>query len=338
VPVSCTSIPTAADEPLILTGTLIQSFANPTHPVTRCSLRLTGSNVSAVKFISRTEIGYATNTSTDSPTLGVTEFWRLSLIDKRPLRVAKANGSALDFAWSPDGSNFAYLMQPGGGNQFWMKVGATAPRALTAVLGVGGREFVGGDELTVRFSPDGKYLLMVDTIIQGATADRASFQIRSVPAGKLVWVPPSALKGPAYFTSMTAWSHLSDRLYFDDGLERISKWDPPATIGTLAANSHWYAPSISPDDRLVAYEASVSDGKPHVAIRDLVSGTIRMLSGNLGRPTLISDQWLIESHMVYTASPLGAYWWPGSYHLLNLLSNVETALPKDFAMDDVWVG
>jgi hypothetical protein len=154
----------------------------------------------------------------------------------------------------------------------------------------------------------------------------------------LVWVPPSALKGPAYFTSMTAWSHLSDRLYFDDGLERISKWDPPATIGTLAANSHWYAPSISPDDRLVAYEASVSDGKPHVAIRDLVSGTIRMLSGNLGRPTLLSDQWLIESHMVYTASPLGAYWWPGSYHLLNLLSNVETALPKDFAMDDVWVG
>src|SRR6267143_5738720 len=100
VTLSCNSIPGAADEPLILNGRLIESFANPRHPVTMCSL---SPNVSNVKFISRTEVGYAINTLPDSPSLGVTEFWRLNLVDRRPVRVANVKGSVLDFTWSPDG-------------------------------------------------------------------------------------------------------------------------------------------------------------------------------------------------------------------------------------------
>src|ERR1700716_2521968 len=56
--------PSPAPEPLVLIPapdgrTLVQSFADPLHPVTRYSLSLTSR---VVKFISATEIGYTTST------------------------------------------------------------------------------------------------------------------------------------------------------------------------------------------------------------------------------------------------------------------------------------
>lgn len=299
-----------------------------------------GSNVSTVKFISRTEIGYTITSNPDSPSEGVTTVQRMSLKDKKPIAVATLQGYVADIEWSPDGSSVAILA-----SQLWLKVGSAAPRALTAPFEGGGREGTSFDESIVRFAHDGKYLVMVNTGVYGQapkSAAQAMLQVRSVPDGKLVWVPPTAMKGSSW-TTLAAWSHLSDRLYYTydlpTGQHGVLTWDAhTGQVGTVAGAGFWFDPSVSPDDHLVAYETSTGDGKPHLAVRNLVSGLVRTLPGNLGRPTLLSNQWMIERHMVYTSSPLGPYWWPDTYYLFNLLTNVEKPLPKSFELDDVWVG
>ena len=337
--VSCTSIPSAADEPLVLAaspnGTLIESFANPTRPVTLCSL---SDNASNVKFISRTEIGYATSSLPDSPSEGVTTIWRMRLQDKKQVSVATLQGGVSDIEWSPDGSNLAILA-----DRLWLKVGTAVPRALTPVFEGVGREGTSFDEFIVRFSHDGKYLVMVNTGVYGQapkSAAQAMLQVRSVPDGKLVWVAPTALKESSWST-MAAWSHLSDRIYYYYGLPNgqhgVLTWDASTrAVSTVAAGLIWDSPEISPDDRFVAYETISTDGKPHVSLRDLVSGSGSVLPGNLGRPTLLSDSQMIEAHLVLKATPLGPYYATTHYYVRNLTTNVETLLPNGFATVDIW--
>jgi WD40-like Beta Propeller Repeat len=336
--------PPVAFGPLVLTPssdgkhTLVESFADPAHPAILYSLALTAR---VVKFISPTEIGYTTSSAPQSPINGVTTIWRMSLNDMRPVSVARLQGDALDVAWSPDGSNVAFIAYPSvpallSVNRLWLKVGSASPRALTPLIEFGGRGGSASDEVIVRFSPDGKYLLMVDTYFAGRapkSADQAHFQVRSVPDGNLVWSPPDPTTGS--WTTMAVWSHQSDRLYYQAA--GVQSWDASTrAVSTVAAGLTWYSPDISPDDRFVAYETSSTDGKPHVALRDLVSGSGSVLPGNLGRPTLLSDSQMIEAHLVLKATPLGPYYATTHYYVRNLLTNVETLLPTGFGVLDVW--
>ncbi|TMB87059.1 MAG: hypothetical protein E6J37_11460 [Chloroflexi bacterium] len=289
-------------------------------------------NASDVKFISLAEIGYTTSSLPDSPYEGVTTIWRMSLKDKKPVSVAKLQGGVADIEWSPDGSNVAIL-----GSELWLKVGSAAPRALTAPFVGGGRDGTSLDELIVRYSHDGKYLVMVDTGVSGQapkSAAQAMLQVRSVPDGKLVWAAPGALKGG--WTTMAAWSHTSDRLFYDEALAVIQPfgvktWDAPTkVVVTLAGGVIWYSPSVSPDDRLVAYHVeSATDAKPHLEVRDLVSGSVRVLAGIRGKPFLLSDEVMIEQHYLLI-SGFGPPYVPGQYFVLNLKTNVETSLSATF--------
>jgi WD40-like Beta Propeller Repeat len=311
--------------------TLIQSFADPAHPVTLYSLSLTAR---IVKFISATEIGYTTNSLPDSPNDGVTTIWRMSLKDMRPLSVVRLQGDALDVAWSPDGSNVAFIAYPTvpgllSVNRLWLKVGSASPRALTPLIEFGGRGVSSSDEVIVRFSPDGKYLLMVDTFFAGSvpkSTDQEHFQVRSVPDGTLVWVPPGTPTGS--WTTMAVWSHLTDRLYYNGA--GVQTWDALTNVvGTLVGLS-WDSPSVSTDDHLVAYGTSGTDGKPHVEVRALLSGSVRVLPGILGRPILLSDEVMIEEHFVVDSTGMGPPYAPDRYFVLNLSTNKETPLPASF--------
>ena len=324
VTLSCTSIPSAADEPLVLAqsskGPLIESFANPTHPVTLCSL---SPNASNVKFISRTEIGYAISSAPESPSTGVTEIWRMSLKDRRPVSVAKFKGEAADFAWSPDGTNFSYLAGSGA-DRLWLKIGAAAPRALTPSIPIYGREGFGSDEILVRFSHSGKYLLMVDTVVTPQY-----FQVWSVPGAKVVWSPPEPAGGTL---TMAVWAHLSDRLYYQGA--GVRTWDAATKReSVLNAGIGWSSPNLSPSDRFVAYESTAG---PRVEVRDLVAGSVKVLVGVQGRPSLLSDTMMIEAHLSLQSTPIGQYYAVGHYYVRNLTTNSETLLPTGFATVDIW--
>ena len=323
--------------------TLIDSFADPAHPTTLCSL---SAGAIFPKFITPTDIGYAVSNGTPESLATLTEIRRVSLNDKPPITVATVKAEAMDLAWSPDGSNVAVLASsfaPDGvdANQLWLKAGSADLRALTPLIEYGGRDGSLSDETIVRFSHDGKYLLMVDTVIAGPAptpANHAVIQVYSIPDGKLVWVPPSGL-GSGLATkfdpsiTMAAWSSLSDRLYYRDQAG-VHSWDPPATAGMLAVGLSWYSPSVSGDGTLVAYGANLSL-QPRIEIRNLTNGSVWVLAGLKGLPLLLSDQEMIEVHYIRNTQ-FGPPYIPTTYYVLNLLTNKETPLPGILMPMDNW--
>jgi hypothetical protein len=323
--------------------TLIDSFANPARPATLCSL---SAEAGSPKFISATEIGYAISNVTPDTVGTVSEIQRMSLIDKRPLTVATVPGQVMDVAWSRDGSNVAYLADtssPDGstGNQLWLKKGSAPATALTPLIPQFGRDVSVDDETIVRFSPDGQYVAMVDTFVAGpvpALAKLAAFQVLSVQDGGLVWVPTGALGAAGKYggwVTMAAWLHGSDRLFYRDPAG-VHTWEPPTAVRTFAAGLLWRSPSVSLDDRIVAYSVAGTTGKPHIELRDLTSGSVRVLAGTLGQPILLSDTVMLESHMIANTQGPGPPYFPSGMYALNLSTNVETPVPGILIPLDNW--
>jgi hypothetical protein len=307
VSVACQETVSASSEPLVIEltpnhdGLELDSVHDPVNPGLMCSLQ-----GGAFRFISATEIGYATSSSLNDPINGTSTIGRIDLADMHhPLAVATVQGAVLDFAWSPDGTSVAYLLYTsapglgsGAANQLWLKTGDAQPRALTPLIPLFGRGGSISDETIVRFSPDGKYLVMVDTYVDGpapVSPDQAHFQVRAMPAGNLVWVPPTALtagdKIGASFVTMATWSRTGDRLYYRDAAG-VQSWDPPSTVTTIAAGLAWFSPMVSPDGKLVAYTVNL-DAQPHVEVRDLVTNEVRILPGIRGAPFFVSSTALI---------------------------------------------
>jgi hypothetical protein len=349
---SCSTTPSAASEPLVIGATparqqlVLESLHDPAHPTTLCTI----DGAYNVRFISGTEIGYVTNSSLNNPIEGTSAIMRMSLTDLKPVAVASVQGEVMDLAWSPDGSSVAYLVYtyaPGLGsgdaNQLWQKTGNAPPRALTPLIPLFGRGGSISDQILVRFSPDGKYLLMVDTYVDGpapVSPDQAHFQVRAMPVGNLVWVPPTALgsgdKIGFSFVTMAAWARTADRLYYRD-LAGVHTWDPPSTVGTMAGGLAWFSPSVSPDDRFVAYTVNL-DTQPHVEVRDLVSNALRVLPGIRAAPFFVSSGTLLEG--AYAPSNQQGpgtlpYAQTGSV-VFNLGTNVETPIPVVINPIDIW--
>jgi hypothetical protein len=317
---------------------LLDSLRDPTHQSTLCTI----SGTEIARFISPTEIGYVTNSLSGSdPIHGTSLITQMSLPDLKTAAVVAAQGDIMDIAWNSDGSAVAYLLYMedahGAANQLWLKVGSAAPRALTPEIPLFGRDGHVDDQILVRFSPDEKYVVMVDTYLAGAapaTPDQAMIQVHSVPDGGLVWVPPSALvasgnKIGAYVT-MVAWSNQTDHLYYRDQAG-VHVWDPSGTVSTMVARLAWYSPSVSPDDRFVAYALDVG-GQPHIEVRDLVSSSVRVIPSTLGRPILLTDDELVESHFGPNTQGLGPPYLATGVYILNLVTNAETPLLVDPAL------
>jgi hypothetical protein len=325
---------------------LIDSLRDPIHPSTICTIGAAG----LVRFISDSEIGYVSSSSSNDPINGKSVISRMSLNNLKPVPVVSVKGYVMDLAWSPDGSSVAYLLHteiPDSINQLWLKTETAPPRALTPPMTVFGRGGSVDDQILVRFSPDGKYLAMVDTYASKAaptSPDQANFQVRAAD-GTLAFVPPSALDAPptklSPFVTMAAWSHQSDRLYYRD-LAGVHRWDPPGTVGTIAAGLTWYSPTVSTDDRYVAYARATGDnaltGQPYVEIRDLSSNTVRDLAGIRSAPWFLTETLLLETE--YGPNPQQGpgprYTQTGSTFVYNLSTNVETPIPVVINPIDSW--
>jgi WD40-like Beta Propeller Repeat len=320
------------------TGYRIADLSNPANPTNLCAL---DGGVRDITFISKTEIGFALSSSSNDPIRGTTQLERMSLVDLKITSVVSFPGDALAIAWSPDGTTVAYLVyteEPA--NRLWIKVGDATPTALTPPIPLFGRDGSINDQLAVRFSSDGKYLLMVDTWVSGAapsSPDQATVQVRSMPDGRLVWVPPSALQasggkgGP--FITMAAWSHLSNRLYYRDSTG-IHTWDSPSTVGDLAPGLVWLAPSISPDDRVIAYMAYV-DGQPRIEIRNLASGSTRNVPGTTGYPTMLTNSSIYGRHMAPN-DQMGPPYLETTGFEFDLQTGQEVEVPNLPGLVDTW--
>jgi hypothetical protein len=322
---------------------LIESFRDPLHPTTLCTM--TGA---AFRFISATEIGYATSSSLNNPADGTSVIMRMSLADLKPVAVASVQGEVMDLAWSPDASSVAYLaytsapgLGSGSANRLWMKTGSAPPRALTPLIPLFGRGGSISDETIVRFSPDGRYLLMVDTFVSGGppeSPDLAAFQVRSVQDGSLLWAAPSALHptGKGQFVTMAAWLHQADRFFYRDAAG-VQTWDQPSTDGTIYPGLGWYSPSISPDDRSVAYAVDL-DAQPHVEVRELTTKAFRVIPGIRGSPFFVGANMLFVAEYAPSTQPgpgVQAYSPTGRAFVFDLRTDTETPVPI-FDPIDFW--
>jgi hypothetical protein len=320
---------------------LIISVRDPMHPTTLCTI----TNAFGVRFISRTEVGYTTTAGTYDPNFGYSLIARMKLTDPTPIPVAKVEGQVPAVGWSPDGSSVAYLTYVGGNfsvpdtNQLWLKTGDAVPRALTPPITVHARGLFRDDQVAILFSPDGKYVVMADTVLDFGTPkspDQAHFQVYSVPDGNLVWVPPSAVVRPTAgltFTTMAAWSRQDPHRLFYRDMAGVHTWDPPSAVGTLVSGMSWYTPSVSPDGRFVAY-AIYEREQPHVEVRDLVSNKVQVIPGIRAAPVFVTDRYLFQAE--YAPGQSGPYFQTGREFIVDIRTSVETPLSVNAKPIDIW--
>jgi len=348
---SAIASPTPTPSPLVIVRSAdgysisVEDLTDPSHPKTVDSFPV-GTRVA--RFISATEIGYTVNSKPDSPTEGETDIYRLKLPSGQPVRVATVQGDVVALAWNPDGSSMAFIAYTGASGEnhrLWLTSRDSEPRTITPLIPVNAREFVSTDQIAVAFSPDGQYLLMVDTTVRPASSEptTATLQVRQVADGRFLWAPASALRGDLR-TSMAVWSRTTDRLYFQDpdpvaGQNGIHIWEPFDKVFLLTGLNGWTSPSVSSTDRFVAYEFDAEDGRPQIAVRDLTSDAVRRLTPTFGRPLMLSDSRILERHFVrQIAGAPGPGYLPDRYYVLDLATNQEVALPSDFQPLDFWLG
>jgi len=159
-----------------------------------------------------------------------------------------ANGVIAGYAWSAGGT-LAYVAHG-------TAVGAGSRLVIRDVLGASRTialpPAVGGATPSLRFSPDGRLLLLVDAALAG----QSSLQVRRLD-GDLVFQAGGA--------SEAAWAG-SGRVYFMDG-RGVNVADlASGRTRTILPDVRWRAPDTSPDGGTVVFELHDGGGLPRLEL------------------------------------------------------------------------
>lgn len=234
---------------------------DPGHPRALTALEGSSNDV----FLTRDLIGYVAVTggsASSTPDQFTSMVRTLDLTTGRITDAASAQGTAWGAAWSPDRSMVAYIIDTGGSHHFWLKRGEAPAVMLGPSIQLFGRGGSLDDENLVRFSPDGQYVLFVDTAVYHLQVFRTS-------DGVAVYTAPSG--GAGGFRTMATWAHQGDVFYFRNNAG-VYRWDPSNGIASFAAGLRWFDPGLSADDQSLAYAVMSAAGVPHVEVRSMTGG------------------------------------------------------------------
>ena len=221
------------------------------------------------RFVSPQKIAYVDNSSS-----GSARIISLELGTRAKSTDVTVNGYVPAFAYSHDGSMLAYLLHDTSGSGkpslHVRRGGQEMTLTLNAILGRGiGRD----DELRLEYSPDDKYLLMVDTFVgnQGQAPETGQFLVLRAADNTVAFVPPSGVSSNA---TMATWARHKDRLYYRDAVG-VRTWEAGTTsVGTLATALHWYDPAAAADDRWLAFTGIDNQSVPRVQLYDLQNNQV----------------------------------------------------------------
>lgn len=284
------------------------------HPRTLQPLQGSGPST----FLSRDLIGYIAikgGGPSSTPDQFTSVLTTLNLATGQTAELASNQGIALAGGWSPDGSSAAYFTDSGGVHHYWLKRGSAAPVEFSTPAQVFGRGGIPDDESLVAFSHTGQYVLVVDTGVNRLQAFRTS-------DASLVYAAPSG--GAGGFRTMAVWTHAGDRFYFRNN-SGVYQWDASSGISSFIAGLKWFRPSLTADDRFVAY-AVLTAGVPHVEMRELSSGSVTVFSGLRDSPIFTAETTLVAPEEVACNNCLGAFNRTGKTFVIHADTRTETDL------------
>lgn len=240
----------------------------------------------------------------------------VDLTNGKTAELASSKGIALAGGWSADGSSAAYFTDTGGVHHYWLKRGSAAPVEFSTPAQVLGRGGIPDDELLVAFSPDGKYVLVVDTTVSRLQAFRTSDAVQ-------VYAAPSG--GAGGFRTMAVWTHTGDRFYFRNN-SGVYQWDASSGISSFINGLKWFTPSLTADDRFVAYAVGTSS-PPHVETRELSSGVVTSFAPLRDQPVFVAETTLLVwEEVACNTCEGGAYKWTGKTLVVHTDTRAESDL------------
>jgi hypothetical protein len=232
------------------------------------------------------------------------------------------------FAYSHNGSMLAYLLHDAS-NKPSLHVRRSGQETSLGLNAIPGRGIGRDDEVRLEYSPDDKYLLMVDTFVgnQGQAPETGQFLVLRTTDNTVAFLPPSGTSANA---TMATWARHNNRLYYRDAVG-VRTWDAEVhSVGTLAGGLHWYDPAPSPDDRWLAYTDIDSHFVPHVMLYDLQGNqSLPTSAAARSHPIFISGDtlWYLEEQACSSECLGGPSQPSGKVFAYSLSGKSETTLP-----------
>lgn len=270
------------------TSIVVRDITDISHPKT---IGVLGSFPASVgygapsdQFVSATEVSYVGGKTDDAYGLP-TSLFRAHVSGVSNAAVVTGSTALFAFAWSPDGTNFAYVSGSLTGSELHQsRAGADTMVASLPALGVSGCEAVPcppafqdpADKWDFRlsYSPDGAHIAVVQNGISGFFR---------------VWTSDGTLLSSTDVggATMSVWSGSS--LYFRDATG-VEVWRN-GVITTFLRGVEWIRPKASPDGQHIVYEARQL-GSAHVFVVDTTSGQVRDIGQGRSEPAFLTSRYI----------------------------------------------
>ncbi len=239
----------------------------------------------------------------------------LNLTTGQTTELASSQGIVRAGGWNSDGSAVAYFTDSRDIYHYWLKRGSAPATEFNTPAQVFGRGGIPDDQSLVAFSRDGQYILVVDTAVNRLQAFRTS-------DGALLYAAPSG--GAGGLRTMAVWAHTADRFYFRNN-SGVYQWDSASGISSFIAGLKWSTPSLTADDRFVAYAVGTSS-TPHVETRELSSGAVATFAPWRDMPVFIAARKLLVHEEAACNTCLGINNWTGKTLLVHTDTHAEADL------------
>jgi hypothetical protein len=302
-------IGTISGDPAIV----IRDIQDPANAKTVCKF---DAAANSPQFVSATQVAYTTasNQIVKADLAGSTSIVLATF--------AAGRGSG-QYAFSPDGASLTYL----DGNA-WHLINQSGNKVLTTLPAVRGPGTnADEDDNFLSFSPDGKYVALVQTFHTGGTGETAPAQVRRATDGSLVYSTSGMTMG--------VWASVPSRLFFRDSAGAVRRWDPTAGVSSMLP-IRWIGPKSSPDQRWIAYTQRASSGLGAIGFYSVQGNSVSATTagGRSGVRFLTNDLvWYLEERACPTCgqpTPTGVtfiYSIAGAAEVVSRLSSVYDAWP-----------
>lgn len=274
VSVHCDSVPTPTS--LLVLGRLAGSTAAVVRDITdlanpRTDCNLGGAN--GVRMVAATRVAY---TSGEASTIHLLVADLTNGSSSQVVAFPIAGFGSGSFAFSADGTSVTYLAGDSTGLT-WHLLSGGSDRVLATYPAVPGRGVdPDNDDLFLGFSPDGRFVALVQTFTKGSTSDTMGLEVRSVADGSVALGVDDA--------TMATWGGTGSTLVYRTRAGAAYKW--PGTFPLQVSPSlKWIRPRPSPDGRFIIYTLRDASGLGHVYTMDLGDNSIHQVSGADGRDT-----------------------------------------------------